>query len=131
MCFLSPIGKLFFYSIRKKEDHLLAPSQPMKDSAHEKSLHFELPVPRIGLFVCKGLSKLLFFSVKKKKKVSPLYSLTLPWFTCRPHVLNCNFLLFPNKPSLLEKYQAVCWFKVNIIFHQLGHPSSSSSSEAW
>lgn len=33
---------------------------------------------------------------------------TLPDFTIRLHVPNCNSLLVPNKPILLEKYLAIC-----------------------
>ena len=37
-----------------------------------------------------------------KEQSSPLFLWTCAWFTIRPHVTNCNSLLLPNKPILLE-----------------------------
>lgn len=32
-----------------------------------------------------------------------MFLLLYVWFAFKPHVLNCGFLLFPNKHSFLEK----------------------------
>ena len=36
------------------------------------------------------------------------FSWVCMWSTIRLQVLNCYFLLLPNKPILLEKYLAIC-----------------------
>lgn len=57
-----------------------------------------------------------------KEDSSPLFLWTCPRITIRLHVLNCNSLLYPNKPILLEKRLAFClrstpasFFLVNIL----------------
>lgn len=83
-----------------------ATTQPMKSHYTSDGL----PVSSNGLFDYKGPSKLPLSSIKK---VPLLCSWDLAWFTIRSHVLSWNFLLFPNKPILLEKYLVNFLFKVN------------------
>ena len=76
----------------KKKNSLPRPItvQPMGDchsSANEKSLYFQLSISSKSI----------------KEHSSPLFPWINKWFAIRPHVLNCNSLLFRNKPIFLEK----------------------------
>lgn len=43
-----------------------------------------------------------------QSSVPLLFHRTCTWFAIRSHVPNCNSLLLRNKPTLLEKYLAIC-----------------------
>lgn len=80
-------------------------AQPMgggHNSAKEKSLYFKHSI----------FFNVLIFIIapsKSTKKCSfPLLVWTYAWFAIRLHVPNYNFLMFPNKHILLEKYLAIC-----------------------
>lgn len=106
--YLSKRKKKFLHAQEQFRQREMANTQPIK--SHYAS-NFQFP-PMDSSFTTAPPKSI-------RECSSSLVLQTYAWFGIKPHIPNCNPLLFPNKHILLEKYLAAYLFKANVSFSTL------------
>lgn len=104
--FLSPTGECFLLDSSRKKEGLLLPWQPLSQWKTVTARPVKAPPSRqVPPGLCSSLSQLSLSS--DKERLSPVFS-GLARRGPLDHVSDCDSLLVPNKPILLEYYLAIC-----------------------